>query len=657
MDSAAQPPTPEDRGYPETAAEAKEPSRGPRITLRALLLGALTIAAIFYGIDIAVKSQLPLVVLGAFVVWLFANVALKRLWPAVALRRGELLTIFGMLWVAGTISGSGWMAYWALILAAPAYFDSAENQWAETLFDFLPWHVFPETSGRVIDAFWLGLPQGAPVPWDGWLGATMQWLSVSVALVAFGFCLIVLFQRQWEDQERLAFPMAQLPLELTRGVDGPGRMPEIFRTRLFWVGFAAAFLPILYSICTYFTPGVPPLEFYWQVYDLELGDPFPILWVRFLPLLMIMMYLCPLDILGSLVAFYFFAVMKGAAMHRVGFSLGSAGHPMGWEKILQMESYGAMFFVVAWSFWLARGHLRRVWRQVRTGEGDRDEVWRYRLALAGLVVSGLYVVGWMVGLGMSLPLAAGVFLLTALIYFLIAKLVAATGFTYLLPDWDHMKGKDFILELVGTVRLSSQSLVAFSVVASHAFFGNFRVSAWPAIPHILKIFSMRVQPWKVAAAVLLAFVVGFFAAAVAALTDGYGGGMLRSVGAGIAAFDYMVELIENPRIAHPERWAVWLLGFFEAMGLALLRAHFHWFPLHPIGLAFQYTPSPQRYWATLALVWLAKFTLLRFGGVRSYNKGKLFFYGLGIGYVIGAMLSDLVDYVWFPLDPHTVHTW
>ena len=102
---------------------------------------------------------------------------------------------------------------------------------------------------------------------------------------------------------------------------------------------------------------------------------------------------------------------------------------------------------------------------------------------------------------------------------------------------------------------------------------------------------------------------------------------------------------------------MWLLGFFEAMGLALLRAHFHWFPLHPIGLAFQYTPSPQRYWATLALVWLTKFTLLRFGGVRSYNKGKLFFYGLGIGYVIGAMLSDLVDYIWFPLDPHTVHTW
>ena len=102
---------------PETSAESGKADR--HITTRAIAIGGITIAAIFYGIDIAVKSQLPLIVIGAFMMWLFVNILLKKLLPFVALSRSELLTIFGMLWVAGTISGSGWMSYWALIMATP----------------------------------------------------------------------------------------------------------------------------------------------------------------------------------------------------------------------------------------------------------------------------------------------------------------------------------------------------------------------------------------------------------------------------------------------------------------------------------------------------------------------------------------------------------
>ena len=641
---------------PEASAEAGKADR--QITSRSIAIGGITIAAIFYGIDIAVKSQLPLIVIGAFMMWLFVNILLKWLMPAVALSRSELLTIFGMLWVAGTISGSGWMSYWALIMATPAYFDSAENQWADTIFDFMPWHVFPETEGRVIDAFWLGLPEGAPIPWDGWFGAASQWFTISVALVVFGFCIILLFQRQWEEKERLAFPLAQVPVELTAGVDGPRAVPEMLRSRLFWCGFLLIFVPILYSIVTYFIAGLPPLDFYWIAYDLKIGGSVPDLWVRILPMLMIMLYLCPLDILGSFILFYFLAVVKGTAMQRVGFSVGSEGHVLGWEKILQMEAYGAQIFVALWSIWLARSHLRRIWVQARSGDGDRSDVVRYRLAFIGLAASSLYIIAWQVSIGMNLALSIAMFLLTTLIYFLIAKLVAATGFSYLLPDWDHMKGKSFILDLVGTNHISPQGLVAFSVVTSHAYFGNFRVSAWPAIPHILRMLPVRRQLGKVAAMVAIAFSVGFASACISALSTGYtGGGMFRSVGAGVASFDYTVDLILNPRFPDLGRWGVWLFGFFEGIVLAVMRARFHWFPLHPIGLAFQYTPSPHRYWATLLIVWWVKFALLRYGGPRAYETGKRFFYGLAVGYVMGALLSDGVDYIWFPVDPHIVHTW
>lgn len=94
----------------EALPEGSDPAIGgqPSITVRALILGAVTIAGIFYWIDIAVKSQLPLVVLGAFVLWIFGNILLKRWLPSLALKRGELLIIFGMLWAQGWICRQAW---------------------------------------------------------------------------------------------------------------------------------------------------------------------------------------------------------------------------------------------------------------------------------------------------------------------------------------------------------------------------------------------------------------------------------------------------------------------------------------------------------------------------------------------------------------------
>ena len=96
---------------------------------------------------------------------------------------------------------------------------------------------------------------------------------------------------------------------------------------------------------------------------------------------------------------------------------------------------------------------------------------------------------------------------------------------------------------------------------------------------------------------------------------------------------------------------------FEAAGVAFLRARFHWFSLHPIGPVFQYTYGVWLYWSGLFIVWLVKFTLLRYGGIRAYLAGKPFFYGLAIGYVIGVMLSSVVDLIWFPMEGHRVHAW
>ena len=645
----------------------KSPDAAPRITLRALVLGALTIVATFYYLIIAVghgsgsgsyvRSQFPMVAFMPFVLWLFLNALLKRVWPRVSLRRGELLTLFSMLWVVGVLPQWGWIEYWVAIVAAPVYLATPENQWGELLTPHLPWQVLADTSPRVMNTFWLGLQEGAPVPWDGWVEPILQWLGVSLGMVVFGFCLVILFQRQWAEAEKLTFPLAQMPLDLTRGFDGPGRTPELFRSGLFWIGFAVVFLPLFYNICTYFTPGLPLIELYTKRFVLELPRPFSGLTIRVLPLVMALTYLCPLDILGSLVLFTLLAALKIGAIDRFGFTVGGSGQAIGSSGILSLESFGAIVFIGCWSVWLARRHLRQVWQQVRGGQGDRHEVRIYRLALAGLLLSALCVIGWAVSLGASLPLAAGSFLLTALTFFVTVKLIAATGFPYLMPSWPNAQGGAFITELIGSNRLSAQQVVAFKLFTSSAFFGNIRLPVWPAIPHHLRIFSLRDQPWLVGGTVLGAFVVGFLVAVWASLEVAYDkGGAVFLLGA-VGVFNETTHLLQNPTSSQLGKWLVWLWGFLEAWVLAFCRSRLHWFPLHPIGLAFQQSSGTSIYWFSLFLVWSVKLMLLRYGGVQAYRRGKPFFYGLGIGYVMGVVLSGLVDVIWFPFQGHLVHDW
>ena len=234
--------------------------------------------------------------------------------------------------------------------------------------------------------------------------------------------------------------------------------------------------------------------------------------------------------------------------------------------------------------------------------------------------------------------------------------MAASGIAYVYPNRSYLKGESFCMELIGSVYVSTEKLVPYKMFTSYAFFGGFCIPAWPAIPHHLRLFSFRLQPAWVTSAVFISFVVGFSVAVWGVIelsyADGTGGS--RSP---VFFYDGIVHLLENPIAPHWGKWAIWWSGFFEAASITLLRARFHWFPIHPIGLIFQNTHATWWYGANIFAIWLIKLTLLHYGGVRAYLAGKPFFYGLGIAYVLGVILSTAVDYVWFPTAGHYVHGW
>ena len=309
-----------------------DPAPGERVTFRAVVLGVITIVLTavylsYHGSNF-IKSYLPVGVLLPFMVWVALNTALKIVFPRVALSRTEVLTILGMLWIAGNLPAIGWGLYSVSVIASPEFFASPENRLREVVLPFLPKWLFTDANLPHIRQVYTGLEPGASVPWLSWVQPYFWWFVGCMSAVMGGFFGSVLFFKQWEEKERLVFPMATFPVELLRESEG-GRVPAVFRDRVFWIGFAWTAGIICWNIAGYFLLQLPRITLFdqYQTKAIQLGRLFPNYYLRVQPLLMGLAYLCPLDILFSFWVFNVIQILKVGMLNRTGFTVGIAGQP------------------------------------------------------------------------------------------------------------------------------------------------------------------------------------------------------------------------------------------------------------------------------------------------------------------------------------------
>ena len=614
-----------------------------------------------------VKSQLPMAMLMPFVAWVVINTGLKFVRPSAALRSHEMLVIYSCSWIVGTVPASGWTTYWGGIVSAPLYHASPENAWEEHLFDILPWWNLPHRSDAIIRTYYEGIQAGQAIPWSGWFGCLFWWTAVSVALVIVGLCISVIFQKQWEQAERLTFPLATFPLELTRGFDSDDRIPMLFRNKVFWAGFLSVFAVFVYNIAGYFYPDLPRLAIYDDVNTklIILARGFPPTYLRILPPVIGFTYLCNLEILLSIWVFRILAILQEGLMTRVGFAVGLEGQQAEAGEIMTLESHGGLAFLAIYAIWVARHHLARVLESARNGPRSQgDDGWiPYRYAVLGLFASSLFIVGWFHALGLSLGLCLLHLALILIAYFTVSKFIALTGFPYLFPV--GRKGGEILQTFTGTANLSNRDFIGLGFINSNAFFGNIRIPAWPALPHHLRMFGQAVnQRMLVFWSAPIAFAVGMLASCIFIVYLGYAyaGQNLGLTGFStghIRTYDGMVSGMINAdkTLPDPGKGAIWGAGFAVAYLLTMLGNRFSWWPLHPLGFAFQTMGGSRFYAFSIFLVWLTKLTILRTGGIGLYNRSKPYFIGLVIGYIVSVATSAAVDFIWFPDEGHGVHNW
>ena len=634
------------------------------ITFRSILLGLVTIAVatwyMSYFAGNLVKSYLPVAALIPFVMWVGINVGLIHFAPRFALSRIELLTIFSMMWIVGSLPAVGWGFYAVSLIPSPEFFASPENRLRDAVIPFLPRWFFLDANIPDVRAVYTGRHRGDPVPWLLWVRPFFWWFVGCISAVMAGFFGSVLFFKQWQEKERLVFPMSEFPVALIEGAD-EGRVPAVLQDKIFWIGFWCVAGVICWNIVGYFQLNMPRITVFdhYRTKAVDLGPHFPAYYLRVQPLIMGLAYLCPADILFSVWFYNVINIFKVGLLNRTGFTVGLEGQPAKAGEIAMLEMHGALACLVLWSVWVARKHLKETVQKAlnRSRAVDDGVPVTYRTAWVGLGLATVGVGGWMMSSGVGFWAMAGQLILMFMCYFGIAKYAAATGFTYLNPAGG--KGVALIHSVIGTSRLSPTSQSMLILFNRNVFLGaSIRTTCLAAIPHIFRMFgnSLRRHPW-IWGMVPLAYLVGYMSAGGFYLFRCYDEGGLNGllVSWPMDSLISRVPYIEGSKISvfDTQKLGVWLFGFAEAGVLTYLRSQFAWWPFHPVAIAF----PPGRYAFCLLLVWLVKVAVLRFGGVQLYRRSLPFWYGAIVGYLFGIALSSVVDAIWFPDGGHFVHGW
>ena len=603
-------------------------------------------------------SNIPLVVLLPFVGWLGLNTILKRFAPGWSLTTIELRTMFSVVWVGGAFAGYNWATQWVGTVAAPRYYASPENRWEELIFEYLPWWMFPADRPGVVESFYLGLDEGQAIPWSAWVGPLFWATSAAIAVAAMGVGMTAIFQKQWADNERLTFPVAQVPIALTEGFDQKRGWAPFTKNRAFWFGFVIAALPLVWNIVEYFYTTFPRIAIFDPYYGghgpraTTISRYLPDLSYRLLPTVIGFTFLCELNILFSIWSLYLAGLVAQYGMTRVGFSIGLTGQEAKPPEIIGLFIHGVMIGLAVWSIWVARGHLKLVWEQMRQNKRGSTVFLSPRAAGILLAAGTVYSVFWVSAIGYSLALAITWVLLFWVSLFVITKFLAASGFAYLFPSW----GNNIPIIWAGTARMSESTLVAMRVV-------NWRLLAgWRlpvALPHVEKLLGSVATSRSIFGPVV--FGLGVAGLYTIWLCYDQGGETFRTwslVGAPVGMYNGIAKTVAETAertITDPAKIVVWIMGLLSAAVVTTLQARASWWPFPPIGLLLMFDGYVRLYVLDIFLVWGAKAVVLKLGGILLYEKVKPGAYGLIVGYAFAVGLSFMVDLIWFPTGGHYIH--
>ena len=475
------------------------------------------------------------------------------------------------------------------------------------------------------------------------------WGTLIVATLALSTSLIAIFRTQWIDNERLSFPLVDVPNAMIEGSSMGRKMPEFLRKKLFWWGFGTSFLKVVWAIPSYFYPQWP--HFGQIRLRISRGKIFPgISSILTLPLLGIS-YFVNTDVLLSVWVFNLLSAAEISLFNRLGFSIGAAETYSVSPSSLAWQGFGAFSALVFGGIWVAREHLGRVWRKAWTGDptiDDSQEVMSYRAAVMTVVASISFILLWLHGIGISFSVSLLLVYAVITLYLGLTRIVVEGGLVFvrgpLLPQ-------AFAMHAMGPGSLGPRTMTGLAL--SYAWACDPIANFMPFGANAVRIHTDR-SLWRGTYLTAMGLGLGislcvsfWFSLKLAYATGGYNFGEWVFSRGGQVPFDTIVAKIKAGQGIQPWYYTFFGVGVLATTLLTYLRHRFPWWRLHPLGFSIASVGQVRWTMFTLFVAWMIKSILVRVGGLMLYNKGKPFFIGLTLGHFAAAGLSFFVDVFWF----------
>ena len=114
------------------------------------------------------------------------------------------------------------------------WFATPENEWKALFWRYLPPWLTVKDPLSLLDFY-----EGQSTPYTEahlrpWLLPILWWTVLLAVLIWVMICMSTIMRRQWITRERLAYPIVQLPLEMTRSDS------SLFKSKMMWLGFVVA---------------------------------------------------------------------------------------------------------------------------------------------------------------------------------------------------------------------------------------------------------------------------------------------------------------------------------------------------------------------------------------------------------------------------------